>query len=69
MHFDEYTLFGLFFVGSGIAPIAWPIWLLFRRWPPMLVLGAAGNALIVALWASTESGACRSARRRGIRNE
>ena len=50
MHFDEYTLFGLFFVGSGIAQIAWPIWLLVRRWPPLLALGAVGNALIVALW-------------------
>ena len=50
MHFDEYTLFGLFFVGSGIAQLAWPIWVIFRRWPPLLVLGAAGNALIVALW-------------------
>jgi hypothetical protein len=51
MHFDEYTLFGLFFVGSGIAQLAWPIWLLLRRWRPLLVLGAAGNILIVALWA------------------
>jgi hypothetical protein len=50
MHFDEYTLFGLFFVASGVAQLAWPIWLVFRRWPPLLVLGAAGNALIVALW-------------------
>jgi hypothetical protein len=51
MHFDEYTLFGLFFVGSGIAQLAWPIWLLLRRWRPLLVLGAVGNILIVALWA------------------
>ena len=51
MHFDEYTLFGLFFVGSGIAQAAWPVWVLFRRWRPLLVLGAVGNALIVALWA------------------
>jgi hypothetical protein len=50
-HFDEYTLFGVFFVGSGLAQLAWPIWLLFRRWQPLLVLGAFGNALIVALWA------------------
>jgi len=49
-HFDEYTLFGLFFVGSGLAQLAWPIWLLFRRWRPLLLLGAAGNALIVVLW-------------------
>lgn len=51
MHFDEYFLFGLFFVGSGIAQVIWPLWLLLRRWTPLLTLGAAGNALIVALWA------------------
>ena len=51
MHFDEYTLFGVFFVVSGVAQLAWPIWLLLRRWSPLLVLGAIGNALIVALWA------------------
>jgi len=51
MHFDEYTLFGLFFVGSGIAQLAWPVWLLLQRSSALLVLGAAGNALIVAIWA------------------
>ena len=51
MHFDEYTLFGVFFVGSGLAQLVWPLWLLLRRWRPLLVLGALGNGLIVALWA------------------
>jgi len=51
MHFDEYTLFGVFFILSGVAQLLWPIWLLLRRWSPLLVLGAVGNALIVALWA------------------
>jgi hypothetical protein len=51
MHFDEYTLFGVFFVGSGLAQLVWPIWLLLRRWRPLLLLGAVGNGLIVALWA------------------
>ena len=51
MHFDEYTLFGVFFVGSGIAQLVWPIWLLLRRRRPLLALGALGNGLIVALWA------------------
>ena len=51
MHFDEYTLFGVFFVGSGLAQLVWPLWLLLRRWRPLLVLGAVGNGLIVALWA------------------
>ena len=50
MHFDEYTLFGVFFVGSGIAQLVWPIWVLFRRWRPLFWLGAVGNALIAALW-------------------
>jgi hypothetical protein len=50
-HFDEYTLFGLFFVGSGIAQLVWPIWVLFRRWSPLFLLAAVGNAAIVSLWA------------------
>jgi hypothetical protein len=51
MHFAEYTLFGVFFVVSGIAQLVWPLWLLLRRWRPLLLLGAVGNAAIVALWA------------------
>jgi hypothetical protein len=51
MHFAEYILFGLFFVGSGVAQLVWPLWLLLRRWRPLLLLGALGNAAIVALWA------------------
>jgi hypothetical protein len=51
MHFDEYTLFGVFFVGSGIAQFLWPLWLLLLRLRPLLLLGAIGNAAIVALWA------------------
>jgi hypothetical protein len=51
MHFDEYTLFGVFFVGSGIAQLVWPLWLVFRRWRPLFLLAALGNAAIVALWA------------------
>ena len=50
VHFDEYALFGVFFVGSGIAQLVWPIWLLLRRWRPLLALGAFGNGSIVALW-------------------
>ena len=34
MHFDEYPLFGLFFVGSGIAQLVWPLWLLFPLLTP-----------------------------------
>lgn len=50
-HLDEYTLFGVFFVGSGVAQLVWPIWLLLRRWRPLVALGALGNGAILALWA------------------
>lgn len=56
MHFEEYTLYGLFFVASAVAQLVWPIWLLLRRWTPLLVLGAVGNAAIVALWAVDRAG-------------
>jgi hypothetical protein len=51
MHFEEYALFGVFFAASGIAQLVWPVWLLVWRWRPLLALAAAGNTLIVALWA------------------
>lgn len=57
MHFAEYTLYGVFFVASAIAQLVWPIWLLLRRWTPLLVLGALGNAAIVATWIIDRSGA------------
>lgn len=56
MHFAEYTLYGVFFVVSAVAQLAWPIWLLLRRWKPLLVLGALGNAAIVATWIIDRSG-------------
>ena len=49
MHFTEYTLFGVFFAGSGIAQLVWPVWLLLRRWRPLLVLGAFGKVAIATL--------------------
>jgi len=33
MHFDEYALYGAFFVISAIAQLVWAIWLLMRPWP------------------------------------
>jgi hypothetical protein len=56
MHFDEYTLYGVFFVACGLAQLVWPVWLLIRRWPPLLVLGALGNAAIAALWIVDRAG-------------
>lgn len=56
MHFHEYTLYGVFFVVSGVAQLVWPAWLLLRRWQPLLVLGASGNAAIVAVWILDRAG-------------
>lgn len=56
MHFSEYTLYGAFFVVSAIAQLVWAIWLLLRPWPPLLVLGALGNAAIVATWIIDRAG-------------
>jgi hypothetical protein len=51
MHFDEYTLFGLFFIAAGISQLAWAVWLVLRPSRRLLELGAVGNLVIAALWA------------------
>jgi hypothetical protein len=50
-HFGEYTPYGVFFLLSGAAQLAWPLLVLFRPVRPLLVIGAVGNLLIAALWA------------------
>jgi hypothetical protein len=49
-HFEEYTLFGVFFVVTAIAQLGWALWLVLRpsRW--LLGLGAVGNLSIAAVW-------------------
>ena len=49
-HFDEYFLFGLFFVLSGIAQLVWAALILFKPSRLFFALGAVGNLLIAALW-------------------
>ena len=55
VHFDEYALFGVFFVASGVAQLAWGLWLTLRPSRGLLLLGAVGNAPIVGLWALTRT--------------
>ncbi len=50
-HFEEYLLFGLFFVPSGIAQLAWAVLILFRPSRLLLALAAGGNLLIAGTWA------------------
>jgi hypothetical protein len=54
-HFDEWWLFGVFFVGSGIAQLVWAVLALVRPVSWILLAGALGNAAIVALWVVTRT--------------
>jgi hypothetical protein len=52
-HFKEFWLFGVFFIGAAAAQIAWAAMVMFRPQRRLLMLGLAGNAAIVLLWAFT----------------
>jgi hypothetical protein len=54
-HVAEWWLFGVFFVGSALAQLAWAIGALVRRTASILVAGAVGNAAIIALWVVTRT--------------
>jgi hypothetical protein len=49
--FDQYTLFGVFFLVAGIAQLGWAVLVLIRPLRPLLWLGIAGNLAIAVLWA------------------
>ena len=55
-HLREFWLFGLFFAGSGVLQAAWAGWVIARPERAALVVGAVGNAAIVALWLVTRWG-------------
>ena len=54
-HFEEYVLFGIGFIGMGLAQLAWaPLVLVFlNRW--VLGIGIALNLVIIALWIWTRT--------------
>ena len=49
-HFEEYWLFGLFFVGAAVLQLAWALLVLFHSSRAVYLAGAAGNAAVVAMW-------------------
>jgi hypothetical protein len=55
-HIREYWAFGAFFATAGVCQMLWA--LLVVRWPgpPLLLAGALGNTLIVALWLISRTG-------------
>ncbi|MEN8707021.1 MAG: hypothetical protein ABF306_12880 [Nocardioides marinisabuli] len=57
-HLREQTLFGLFFAAAALAQLAWTAAALQRPGRPsrrLLLLGAAGNAACLGLWALTRT--------------
>jgi hypothetical protein len=54
-HFDEYWLFGLFFVAVAILQFAWGAWVYQDPRPERLWLGALGNLLVVLVWTASRT--------------
>jgi hypothetical protein len=54
-HFDEWWGYGVFFVVSGLAQLAWSLLVVARPSRGLFWLGVAGNAAIVALWIVTRT--------------
>jgi hypothetical protein len=54
-HFDEWWGFGVFFVVSGAVQMGWAALAATAPSRELLLIGAAGNAAIVVLWAVTRT--------------
>jgi hypothetical protein len=54
-HFDEYWLFGLFFLGSGAAQLLWATGVVFRPERAVVAIGVFGNAAIIVLWVASRT--------------
>ena len=50
-HFEESSLFGIFFVSAAVLQAAWAIALWRKPSRGLLVAGVIGNALVAAIWA------------------
>jgi hypothetical protein len=54
-HFDEYTLYGVFFLVISWAQVIWPAALLWRPSRLWLWLGIAGNAIVIAVYVASRT--------------
>jgi hypothetical protein len=52
-HFEEATVYGLFFAVTATVQLTYSAWLLVRPSRPLLAAGAVGNLAIVGLWLLT----------------
>jgi hypothetical protein len=49
-HFEEYWLFGFFFVGVAVLQLAWALVVVLRPSLRLYLAGAAGNGVVAATW-------------------
>ena len=54
-HFREWWAFGVFFVGSGLAQLAWALLAVKSPSPTVWWVGVLGNAAIITLWILTRT--------------
>jgi hypothetical protein len=54
-HFREAFVFGVFFVAAAAAQTAWAILLVYRPSRALLLGGAIGNAIVIAVWAMSRT--------------
>jgi hypothetical protein len=52
-HFEEATIYGLFFLFAATSQLLYSAWLLVRPSRSLLAVGAVGNIVIVGLWLVT----------------
>jgi hypothetical protein len=54
-HFREAFIFGAFFLAASAAQAGWAVLVIARPSRPVLVVGAAGNAMVIILWTLTRT--------------
>src|SRR5438105_1212060 len=54
-HFDDYYLYGWFFVAVGLAQLVWAALAVATRSRLLLIAGAVGNAAVAAVWLVTRT--------------
>ena len=54
-HFNEFSLYGWFFIAIGVGQLLWAVLVVATPWRWLLVAGAVGNALIVVAYIVTRS--------------
>jgi peptidoglycan/LPS O-acetylase OafA/YrhL len=54
-HFNEATMFGVFFLVASALQAAWALLVIRRADRQLLAIGAAGNAAVLVLWAVTRT--------------